>query len=245
MVRFVLLIACANVSNLTLVRTIGRAREFATRIALGAGMWRMLRQVLIESAVLASAAGVIGWWITSFGTRVWADATASPFQVADYSLNIRTQAYVIGITILAAVVVSVGPLWHIARLRAGGTLTAAGRGVTQPCAKPAAGGGIVAGQMALAIVLLSGAGVLVRSLVSIVGAETASGLPSTSWSPRSGCRQRNSRPTTPDAGTSTAAGRGRADRCRDPERLAGQRASCPWRSDAAVRARRRAATRHG
>ena len=169
---FVLLIACANVSNLTLVRTIGRGREFATRIAIGAGLWRMLRQVLIESAALASAAGAIGWWITSVGTRVWADATASPFQVADYSLNVRTRAYVIGITILAALLFSVGPLWHIARLCAGGTLTAAGRGVTPPVRSRRLAAALVAGQMALAIVLLSGAGVLVRSLVNIVGADT-------------------------------------------------------------------------
>ena len=169
---FVLLIACANVSNLTVMSTIGRAREFATRIALGAGLWRMLRQVLMESAILASAAGAIGWWITSVGVRVWADATASPFQIADYSLNFRTQAYVIGITVLATVLFSLGPLWHIARLRAGGTLTAAGRGVTTQGRSRRLAGVLVAGQMALAIVLLSGAGVLVRSLVNIVGADT-------------------------------------------------------------------------
>ena len=169
---FVLLIACANVSNLTLVRTIGRAREFATRIALGAGLWRLLRQVVIEGAVLASAAGVIGWWITSAGVRVWAQATASPFRVADYSLNLRTLAYMIGITILAAVLFSVGPLWRIARAGAGGTLAAASRGMTQPVRSRRLAAMLVAGQMALAIVLLSGAGVLVRSLVNIVGADT-------------------------------------------------------------------------
>jgi len=169
---FVLLIACANVSNLTLVRTMGGAREFATRIALGAGLWRMLRQVLIESMVLASASGVIGWWITSAGVRVWADGTASPFQIVDYSLNIRTQAYVVGITILAAALVSLGPLWHVGGLWARGTLTAAGRGVTQPVRSKRFAAVLVAGQMALAIVLLSGAGVLVRSLVNIVGADT-------------------------------------------------------------------------
>src|SRR5262249_45930228 len=169
---FVLLIACANVSNLTLVRTIGRGREFATRIALGAGQWRMTRQMLIESIGLAAAAGMIGWGITSAGVRAWATATASPFQVADYSLNDRTQLYVVGITILAAALFSVGPVWHIARLRAGGTLTAAGRGVTQPVRGKRLASVLVAGQMSLAIVLLSGAGVLVRSLVNIVGADT-------------------------------------------------------------------------
>jgi putative ABC transport system permease protein len=168
---FVLLIACANVSNLTLVRTMGRARELATRIALGAGAWRMLRQVLIENTVLASAGGAIAWCITYAGVRAWADATASPFQIADYSVNVRTQAYVIGITMFAAILFSLGPLWHVARLRAG-TLTAAGRGVTQPVRSTRLAAVLVAGQMALAIVLLSGAGVLVRSLANIVGADT-------------------------------------------------------------------------
>jgi predicted permease len=169
---FVLLIACANVSNLILVRTIGRTREFVTRMALGAGLWRMLRQLLIESAVLASAAGTIAWGMTVAGVRVWADATASPFQVADYSFNTRTQTYVIAITIVAGVLFSLGPLWHIARLRAGGTMTAAGRGMTQPLRSRRLAALLVAAQMALAIVLLSGAGVLVRSLINIVDADT-------------------------------------------------------------------------
>ena len=169
---FVLLIACANVSNLMLVRTIGRGREFATRIALGAGLWRMLREVLLEDVALASAGGLIGWWITSAGVHAWAAATASPFQIADYSLNTRTQAYVAGITVLAALLFSLGPLWHIVRLRAVGTLTAVGRGVTAPVRSKRLAAALVAGQMALAIVLLSGAGVLVRSLFNIVGADT-------------------------------------------------------------------------
>jgi putative ABC transport system permease protein len=169
---FVLLIACANVSNLALVRAIGRGREFATRIALGAGFWRMLRQVTIESMALASAAGVMAGWMTSAGMRAWADATASPFQVADYSVNVRTQSYMIGITILAGVLLSLGPLWHIARLRADGALAAAGRGVTQTLRSRRLASLQFAGQKALAIVLLSGAGVLVRSLRNIVGADT-------------------------------------------------------------------------
>ena len=169
---FVLLIACANVSNLTLVRTAGRARELATRVALGAGLGRMLREVLFEGLALAAAGGLIGWWITSAGVHAWAAATTSPFQVADYSLNVRTQAYVGGITLLAAILFSLGPLWHIVHLRGSGALTAVGRGVTRPVRSKRLAATLIAGQMALAIVLLSGAGVLVRSLFNIVGADT-------------------------------------------------------------------------
>ena len=61
---FVLLIACANLANLTLVRTMGRWREFSTRIALGAGQGRMMRQMLMESLMLAGVAAALGWWIT-------------------------------------------------------------------------------------------------------------------------------------------------------------------------------------
>ena len=82
---FVLLIACANLANLTLVRTLGRWRDFATRIALGAGQWRMMRQMFVESLMLASVAGALGWWITNWSVRTWAVATASPYLALDYT----------------------------------------------------------------------------------------------------------------------------------------------------------------
>src|SRR6201999_4059729 len=72
---FVLLIACANMANLTLVRTMARSREFSTRMALGAGQARMMRQVLMENLTLALAAGTIAWWITNWSVRAWAVTT--------------------------------------------------------------------------------------------------------------------------------------------------------------------------
>jgi hypothetical protein len=77
---FVVLIACANLANLTLARTIGRSREFSTRIALGAGQERMMRRILVESLALASLAAALGWWITKWSVRTWAVATASRYQ---------------------------------------------------------------------------------------------------------------------------------------------------------------------
>jgi putative ABC transport system permease protein len=165
---FVLLIACANLANLTLARTIGRWREFSTRIALGAGRARLVRQILAESLTLASVAGTVGWGIAKWSVRAWAVATWSRYQVLDYTTGSGTVAYLVAISVGAAVVVSLAP---ISRVLQGGARSDA-RGVTQGLRAKHLAGLLVAGQMVLAVVLLSGAGVLVRSLLNIVRAET-------------------------------------------------------------------------
>jgi putative ABC transport system permease protein len=169
---FVVLIACANVANLALVRTIGRWREFSTRIALGAGLARMIRQILVEGLILTSIAGALGWWIAKWGIGTWAAATASPFQVLDYTVDFSTFAYTTGISAAAAVLFSLAPIVRVVQLRGSGALRAEGRGITHPVRGRRLASALVTGQMALAVVLLSGAGVLVRSLVNIVDAET-------------------------------------------------------------------------
>jgi putative ABC transport system permease protein len=169
---FVLLIACANVANLMLVRTMGRWREFATRIALGAGQRRMMRQLFMESLVLTGVAGAFGWWITNWSVRAWTTVTASRYQVLDYTVDAGTLAYLAAISALAAVGCTLTPISRIWQLGVNGALRGDARGVTQGLRAKHLAAGLVAGQMALAIVLLSGAGVLVRSFVTIVGAET-------------------------------------------------------------------------
>ena len=169
---FVLFIACANVANLALVRTIGRWREFATRIALGAGQWRMMRQILLESAVLASLAGGLGWWITTWTMKTWAVATASRYQILDYTVDVRTLGYLMAITVAAACLCSLASIGRVVQLGAGRALKGDARGVTHTLRTRHLASALVAGQMALAIVLLSGAGVLMRSFVKIVSADT-------------------------------------------------------------------------
>ena len=169
---FVLLIACTNVANLTLVRTIGRWRELSTRIALGAGPGRITRQILVEGVTVASVAGALAGWITRWGVHTWAVATASPHQILDYRVDAGTLAYLTAVSLTAALLFSVGPIARIMQLHVSGGLTSSARGVTQPLRGKRLAAGMVACQMALAIVLLSGAGVLVRSLMNIVGAES-------------------------------------------------------------------------
>ena len=169
---FVWLIACANLANLTLVRTLGRWRDFSTRMALGAGQWRMIRQIAVESLLLAGVAGALGWWITNWSVRTWAVATASRYLALDYRVDAGILAYLVAISVAAAIVCSLAPIVRVVQLGAGGALRGDARGVTQGLRGKHAGAVLVAGQMALAIVLLAGAGVLVRSLLKIVNAET-------------------------------------------------------------------------
>jgi putative ABC transport system permease protein len=169
---FVLLIACANVANLTLVRTMGRWREFATRIALGAGMGRMVRQIVMESLLLAGMAGTLGWWITTWSVRTWTTMTASRYQVLDYTIDSSTLVYLVAISIAAAICCSLAPIGRIVQPGASGALKGDARGVTPGLRVKHMAAGLVAVQMALAIVLLSGTGVLVRSFATIVRAET-------------------------------------------------------------------------
>jgi predicted permease len=169
---FVLLIACANLANLTLVRTMGRWRDFSTRIALGAGQWRMMRQIVAESLMLTGVAGALAWWITSWSVRAWAAATASRYQVLDYAVDSGTLAYLVAISVAAAIVLSLAPIGRVAQLGVSSALKGDARGVTQGLRGKHLAAGLVAAQMALAIMLLSGTGVLGRSFVKIVSAQT-------------------------------------------------------------------------
>jgi len=168
----VLLIACANLTNLTLARTIGRSREFATRIALGAGRGRMVRQILTESVLLAGAGGALGWWIAKWAVRTWAVATFSRYQIVDYSVTSGTLAYLAAASAAVAILVSIAPISRVVQMGVNGVLRGDARGVTEGPRGKRLAGVLVAVQMALAIVLLLGAGVLVRSFVAIVSANT-------------------------------------------------------------------------
>lgn len=169
---FVFLIACANLTNLTLARTVGRWHDLSTRIALGAGLGRMVRHVFLEGLMLATAAGAVAWWINRWSVHVWAVATASHFQTLDYSIHYGTFAYLFVVSLLAGILFSLIPSIRILGLGARFTLQDNSRSATQSLGGKRLAAALVAVQMALAVVLLSGAGVLVRSLLHVVGART-------------------------------------------------------------------------
>jgi putative ABC transport system permease protein len=168
----VLLIACANLANLTLARTVGRWRDFSTRVALGAGRPRLMRQIFVESLMLTSVAGVLGWWITRWGVRIWAVETASIYQILDYSLSSDALTYLVVVSFAAAILFSLVPMGTVLQIGVKSNLKSDAPGVTPGLRGRRLAAILVAGQMALAIVLMSGTGVLVRSLMNVVSANT-------------------------------------------------------------------------
>lgn len=174
---FVLLIACANLANLALVRTVGRSREFVTRIALGAGGLRLMRQILLEIGILALIAGALSLAIADWSVAQWAKATASRYLALNYDLNGSTLAYAAAVCLTVALLSALAPIIRIFILGRSGELDVRSRGASQGPRGKRLGTVLVVCQVALAIVLISGAGILVRSLLTIVHAESGVASP--------------------------------------------------------------------
>lgn len=168
-VGFVLLIACANLANLLLARAMGRAREVSVRIALGAGRWRIVRQLLMESLLLSGIGGFLGWWLARWGVSAYASAMAqkSSWLILDYSMDARVVAYLIAISIATGMLFGLAPALRLAKLDVNVALKDGGRGATTGGRARHLSSILVTGEMALAIVLLAGAGVMIRSFLKI------------------------------------------------------------------------------
>lgn len=168
-VGFVLLIACANLANLMLARAIGRSREVSVRIALGAGRWRIIRQLLIESVMLSGLGGFFGWFIASLGVRAYQAAmvSKSSWLILNYSMDSRVLGYLIAISIGTGLVFGLAPALRLSRLDVNATLKDGGRGATGSGHAKHLSALLVTAEMALAVVLLAGAGVMIRSFLKI------------------------------------------------------------------------------
>ncbi|HUA82834.1 MAG TPA: ABC transporter permease [Bryobacteraceae bacterium] len=181
-VGFVLLIACANLANLLLARALGRSREISVRIALGAAPWRILRQLLVESLMLSGLGGIAGWWIAKWGVRSYelAMARKSSWLVLDYTMDHRVLAYLVAISLGTGLLFGLAPALRLSRLDINAILKDGGRGATAGGRAQHLSFILVAGEMALAVVLLAGAGVMIRSFLKIhradMGVNTANVL---------------------------------------------------------------------
>ena len=164
-VGFVLLIACANVAHMLLARAAARQSEIAVRLALGATRLQIVRQLLTESLLLAGLSSIVGLAIASIGVRVIAaTAPADLPRAGDMAIEGWTLAFTLGLTLCTGVVFGLVPAWQAARTRIGDRLAARG-GIGQG-REAFLRDALVVSELALALVLLIGAGLTLRSLAA-------------------------------------------------------------------------------
>jgi macrolide transport system ATP-binding/permease protein len=164
-VAFVLLIACANIAGLMLARTTSRSREIAVRAAIGAGRWQLIRQTLAESVVLSAAGALVGLAVAWLGMRVM---IAIAPQGAVVGLRPTVDPAVLLFTLIAAVTAALlfalAPAWQVMGVAPAEHIKAAGRSGTGARGRQRLRAGLVVAETALAMMLLVGAGLLIRSL---------------------------------------------------------------------------------
>ena len=163
-VGFVLLIACSNVAGLLLVRGLAREGELAVRTALGAGRLRLLRQMITESLVLSLLGGATGLALAAAGVRLLIRVAPPSIPRLD-AIHIDPQvlAFALGLALLTGLVFGFLPARVVLRPDMSATLREGGRGGQQPGANFKARRLLVAAQLALSVMLLAGAGLLIRS----------------------------------------------------------------------------------
>ena len=172
-VGFVLLIACANVANLQLSRSAQRAREISVRIAIGATRWRIVRQLLIESILLGLLGGAIGLALTAVGVRLFDAAVADsgkPYWIM-FTIDYRVFSYLAAVCVLSGILFGLAPALHVSKTNINEVMKEGGRGTTGGRRTRWFTGAMVVLEVAMTIILLVGAGLMVRSFLKLYSAD--------------------------------------------------------------------------
>jgi predicted permease len=176
-VGFVLLVACANVANLLLARSARRAREIAVRAAIGATRGRIIRQLLVESLLLAAVAGALGWFLAIAGTR-WFDAMTLDQgrpSFLQFTVDWRVYTFFAAVCLATGVIFGLAPALHLSKADINTVMKESGRGGGRRARRWTSA--LVVAELTLTLVLLSGAGFMVHSFLTLyrldLGVETA------------------------------------------------------------------------
>lgn len=168
-VGLLLLIACSNVANLLLARATAREKEIAIRVALGAGRWRLVRQLLVESLLLSIAAAICGCAFAWWGLKALV-AAIPPQTIPDEAvirLNLPVLLLTLGVSVISAIIFGLAPALHATRGHLADPLKNTGKGVSGGFRHGRLRNILVVGEVAVSIVLLTGAGLLMRSFIAL------------------------------------------------------------------------------
>ena len=172
-VTFVLLIACANVANLLLASGASRHKEMAIRTALGASRWRVMRQLFTESTILALSGGAVGLLIAYWGLTAITKLLPGDFpRLNEIQLDLRVLAFTFAASVLTGILFGLAPALQISRPGVQDAIKESGRGLAGSLRKSRFRQALIIGEVALSVVLLTGAGLLFRSFMRLQSVDT-------------------------------------------------------------------------